>query len=164
MDQNCDRTRDRTSAIIQMTKWIKNQKFRKHVSREAIQVKLGSPDQLESGLQVRSNLESIFQTEFSPLKEIILKWKYLLTSRIYFITVKMRNQTMFAHSCSFTRSERPLCLSVGFRPIFENSHTGGCLFSREKALKDVKSRVRFCFLVGVILDLDWPRKNWPMKI
>ena len=38
-------------------------------------------------------------------------------------------------------------------------NTGGCLFSREKAVKDVKSRVRFCFLVGVILDLDWPRKN-----
>ena len=38
-------------------------------------------------------------------------------------------------------------------------YTGGCLFSREKAVKDVKSRVRFCFLVGVILDLDWLRKN-----
>ena len=38
-------------------------------------------------------------------------------------------------------------------------YTGGCLFSREKAVKDVKSRVRFCFLVGVNLDLDWLRKN-----
>ena len=38
-------------------------------------------------------------------------------------------------------------------------YTGGCLFSREKAVKDVKSRVWFCFLVGVILDLDWLRKN-----
>ena len=38
------------------------------------------------------------------------------------------------------------------------SSTGGCLFSREKAVKDVNSRVRFCFLVGVYLDLDWSRK------
>ena len=38
-------------------------------------------------------------------------------------------------------------------------NTGGCLFSREKAVKDVESSVRFCFLVGVILDLDWLRKN-----
>ena len=37
--------------------------------------------------------------------------------------------------------------------------TGGCLFSREKAVKDVNSRVGFCFLVGVFLDLDWLRKN-----
>ena len=37
--------------------------------------------------------------------------------------------------------------------------TEGCFFSREKAVKDVESCVRFCFLVGVYLDLDWSRKN-----
>ena len=36
---------------------------------------------------------------------------------------------------------------------------GGCLLSREKAVKDVKSCVQFCFLVEVYLDLDWSRKN-----
>ena len=109
-------TWSQSKKMNRMTKWIKNQKFRKHVSKEAIQVKLGSPDQLESGLQVWSNLESIFRTEFSPLKEIILKWKYLLASRIYFITVEMRNQTMFAHNCSFWLDQKgPVtnCLSVG---------------------------------------------------
>ena len=34
-------------------------------------------------------------------------------------------------------------------------HTGGCLLSREKAVKDVNSRVGFCFLVGVMLNFDW---------
>ena len=33
--------------------------------------------------------------------------------------------------------------------------TGGCLISREKAVKDVNSRVEFCFLVGAILNFDW---------
>ena len=36
-----------------------------------------------------------------------------------------------------------------------NLNTGGCLLSREKAVKDVNSRVGFCFLVGVILNFDW---------
>ena len=33
--------------------------------------------------------------------------------------------------------------------------TWGCLFNREKAVKDVNSRVRFCFLVGVLFNFDW---------
>ena len=41
-------------------------------------------------------------------------------------------------------------------------YTGGCLLSRETAVKDVKSCVRFCsvgILVGFILDFDWSIKN-----
>ena len=43
-------------------------------------------------------------------------------------------------------------------------NTGGCLFSREKAVKDVKSRVRFYFLVGVILNFHWSIFSWPIQI
>ena len=41
----------------------------------------------------------------------------------------------------------------------KNCLVRGGLLSREKAVKDVKSCVRFCFLVKVYLDLDWSRKN-----
>ena len=40
-----------------------------------------------------------------------------------------------------------------------SSCTGWCLLSREKAVKDVRSCVRFRYLVGVYLDLDWSRKK-----
>ena len=32
---------------------------------------------------------------------------------------------------------------------------GECLLCRERAVKDVNSRVEFCFLVGVIQNFDW---------
>ena len=43
-------------------------------------------------------------------------------------------------------------------------NTGFCLLSQEKAVKDVKSCVRFCFLVGVILDFDLSIFSCPIQI
>ena len=43
-------------------------------------------------------------------------------------------------------------------------NTERCLLSREKAVKDVNSRVEFCLLVGVILNLDWSIFSWPVQI
>ena len=50
--------------------------------------------------------------------------------------------------------------------FFKNSwpYTGGCLLSREKAVKDVNSRVEFCFFVMVILNFDWSIFSWPIRI
>ena len=95
-----------------MTKWIKNELFRKSVSKKTIQVKLGSLDQPESGLQVRSNLESIFQIELSALKKNLKNkniYGFLINHAlcfIYFITVDMRNQTMFAQGRLFNQFDR----------------------------------------------------------
>ena len=44
------------------------------------------------------------------------------------------------------------------------NHTGWCLLSREMAVKDVNSRVEFCFLVGIILNFDWSFLSWPIQI
>ena len=46
----------------------------------------------------------------------------------------------------------------------EKFSTGGCLLSREKAVKDVNSRVGFCFLVGIFLNFDWSIFSWPIQI
>ena len=48
--------------------------------------------------------------------------------------------------------------------VWSISSTGGYLLSREKAVKDVNSRVEFCFLVGVIPNFDWPIFSWPIQI
>ena len=53
---------------------------------------------------------------------------------------------------------------VRFWSLFFHVSVGGCLFSREKAVKDVNSHVGFCFLVGVILNFHWSILTWPILI
>ena len=57
------------------------------------------------------------------------------------------------HQYHMKKQYNPLALNSAkkifeaIKPEFEI--TGGCLISREKAVKDVNSRAEFCFLVGL---------------
>ena len=74
-----------------------------------------------------------------------------------------RKKLLFSRRLEWTR-EFARAIKVTRIENLGKFDTGGCRLSQEKAVKDVKSCVQFCFLVGLILDLDWPRKNWPIKI
>ena len=104
-------------------------------------------------------IQVFFLTDFKTRPSISQSWMIKIqTSTIGKGKTRYKHSIMFKNQVTYFPDFAPkYCL---FHPVLlPESNTGGCLLSREKTVKDVKSCVRFCFLVGVILDLDWSRKK-----
>ena len=85
--------------------------------------------------------------------EVILKILVWLIRTPYRWLGYPRNITKFCGSVSAKKRNEFAKFEIdNFWMLGSTDHasiTGGCLFSREKAVNDVNSHVGFCFLVGV---------------
>ena len=92
--------------------------------------------------------------------EITINNYYILTTmqKIGFIVISL---TLYLVRLTALKENRIKTRLTKFCWI---SNTGGCLLSREKAVKDVNSRVGFCFLVGVQFNFDWSIFSRPIQI
>ena len=103
-------------------------------------------------------IQVFFLTDFKTRPSISQSWMIKIqTSTIGKGKTRYKHSIMFKNQVTYFPDFAPkYCL---FHPVLlPESNTGGCLLSRKKAVKDVKSCVRFGLFVGVILDFYWPRK------
>ena len=108
------------------------------------------------------------QTNFLRTNRVFVKDSSMMTNES---SRTLRNKT-FDSEQIFNEEKLYLCSNLEFdfemKKWTDNkqglNNTEWCLLSREKAVKDVNSRVEFCFLVGVQFNFDWSIFSRPIQI
>ena len=110
----------------------------------------------ESGRGADRLLQSAQKTDSDAGRSKFLKGHAQHDKDLFFFNRTDYNRKIFEKDTKNAMSKNELTRRT--------EYTGWCLLSREKAVKDVNSRVGFCFLVGVQFNFDWSIFSRPIQI